>query len=112
MPVEYGNRMDAIGAPGWTRTTDVSLLGIYSPLPSPLGIPTHIKSQLLFHRMFTTRGSINTETVYLSAGISTLFAVFSENVFYKVTLTGPVRGLSLSGDYVLPLMSLQITIIL
>lgn len=32
-----------VGAPGWTRTTDVSLWRIYSPLQSPLCIPTHIK---------------------------------------------------------------------
>ena len=32
-----------VGAPGWTRTTGVSLWRIYSPLQSPLCIPTHIK---------------------------------------------------------------------
>ena len=28
LPIDYGNRMDAIGAPGWTRTTVVYHVGI------------------------------------------------------------------------------------
>lgn len=33
-----------VSGPSWTRTNAVSLWGIYSPLPSLLGIPTQAKS--------------------------------------------------------------------
>ena len=41
LPVEYGNRMDAIGAPGWSRTIRVIDMGFTDPPATFYGLPTH-----------------------------------------------------------------------
>ena len=42
LPIGYGNRMDAIGAPGWDRTIRVIDMGFTDPPATFYGLPTHI----------------------------------------------------------------------